>query len=155
MTTIEDNSSDTPCPQPDSGQEDGVIVIVDRNMEIKLMDNDASTCVAAFDQSRRFRRIVTYFYVPNPVHTLQFVLELLGMKCIHPSFAVYHRYGDGDMNMECVVTTTRDAGAVQQCEFMCTNVCPKESVVKVYIQTQTNYREQNGTASICGIKLQS
>ena len=134
MTTIED-SSDIPCQQPENGQGD-VVVVVDRSTELKLMDNDASTCVTAFDQSHTFRRIVTYFYVPNPVHTLQFVMEISGMECIHPRLAVYHRYGDGDMNIECVITAIRDAGAVQQCEFMCTNVCPKESVVKIYIQTQ-------------------
>ena len=153
MTTLEEESSDMPCPQSESGQAENVIVVSDRSTELKLMDNVASTCVAAFAQRRRFRRIVAYFYVPNSVYAVRFVLEISEMKCTDPRLAVYYRYDDGGMNMECVVTTARDAGAVQECEFICTNVCPTESIVKIYIQTQTDTREQNDYSSICGIKL--
>ena len=55
--------------------------------------------------------------------------------------------------MECVVVTTRNAWAEQQCEFMCTNVGPTELVVKVYIQPQNDPREKIDSSFFCGIKL--
>ena len=96
------------------------------------MGDVTSTRVTAFVQSRLFRRIIAYIYVLQPVYKLQLVLEMIEMKRTRLRLVVYFRFGYSDMNMECVVMITRDTGAVQQCEFMCTNsIRPKESVAKI------------------------
>ena len=153
MTTLVDDTGDTPCSQPVREPGDGVIVVLDRSTELKLMDDDVTSCVAAFEQGRTFRRIVAYVYVPTSGDILQFDLDISGIECNNPSFVVYHAHVDGDQKMECILTEARDVGAVQQCKFMCTNICPKDSVFKVYFQTQRILWEQNDSASICKIKL--
>ena len=153
MTILVDDTGDTPCPQPVREQDNDVIVVLDRSTELKLMDDDVTSCVAAFEQSRTFRRIVAYVYIPTTVPTLHFSLEISGMECNNPSLVVYHAYGNGDKKVECILTKARDVGAVQRCKFACTNIWPNESVVKVYFQIQRVSLEHNYSVSICKIEL--
>ena len=102
MTTLTDDS-EKPCLRPGIQEEDGIIVLHDRNTELILMDNDASTCLAGPIQGGRFRHVVAYFYMPKPEDALRFVLEISGIKCTHPSLVVYHCYRNGDIHMQCIL----------------------------------------------------
>ena len=150
MTTLLDDS-DTPCPQLNIRQEDGVIVVSDRNTELSLMDDDISTCLPVLTQDRVFQRMVAYFYVPPSEYAMQLVLDISGMECTQPS--VYHGYNNGNIHMECILTGSHDIQGIRQCEFMCTNICPQESVVEMYVQTQKDPRKANYSPLICGIRL--
>ena len=152
MTTLLDDS-DTPCPQLNIRQEDGIIVVSDRNTELSLMDNDISTCLPALTQGRVFQRMAAYFYVPPSEYALQFVMDISGVECTQPSVVVYHGYSNGDIHMECILTGSHDIQGIQQCEFMCTNICPQESVVEIYVQTQKVPGNPSYSPLICGISL--
>ena len=154
-TTLVDGFSDRACPLPDDGPLDGIIVIFDRSTEIKLMDDDDSTCLGVFSDGRSFQRLVAYIYVPIPVTTLRLVLTISGMECSHPGLLVYHGNGYSDMNVECSQAASRHEGGMQQCEFLCTSICPNQSVVKIYVQTQLFPQEQNDFVSICGMVLKN
>ena len=117
------------------------------------MDDDDTTCLGAFNDSRRFQRVVAYIYAPTQITTLRLVLKISGMECSQTGLLVYHGNGYSDMYVECSLTASRHEGGVQQCEFMCTNICPHKSVVKIYVQTQRFRPEQNDSVSICGMIL--
>ena len=153
MTTMVDESSDTPCPRSGWGQDDGVVVVSDRNTELKLMDSDSSTCVAMYAQGKIFWRVVAFIYIPNSVYTVPLILEISGTECTHPGLVVYHV--QGDILMECRLQIARHAGAVQRCEFVCTHIFPNESVLEIYIQTRWVSVMQNDSASICKIELKN
>ena len=152
MTTLLDDS-DTSCPHVDIRQEDGTIVVLDRNTELSLMDNNTSTCLRVLTQGRVFQRMVAYFYVPTSEYALQFVLDISGMECTQPSVVVYHGYNNGGIYVECILTGAHDIQGIQQCEFMCTNICPQESVVEIHVQTQKVSGNPNYSPMICGISL--
>ena len=153
MTIIVDQRDDAPCPQSVNNQYRDVIIVRSRIAEMKLMDGADSTCLPMFVGDRRFPRFVAYVYVPIPVDTLRVVLKISGTKCTDPGIAVYHQYGVGDMNMECIIMETSGVGAIDRCEFLCTNICPIKSVVEIYIQSQKTPRGNNASASLCEIRL--
>ena len=152
ITTFTDDS-DKPCLRPAIQEEDGVIVLHDRSTELILMDNETSTCLPAHTQGGRFRHAVVYFYVPTPEDALRFILEISEMECTYSSLVVYHLYGNGDMYIQCILVGSDGTQEIQKCEFMCSNICPQESVATIYVKTQRVLKMPHGSPSICGISL--
>ena len=119
------------------------------------MDNDDSTCFGVFKDGCRFQRIMAYIYVTIPVITLRLAPKISGMEYPHPGLLVYHGNGYSGMYVECSLTASRHEERVQQCEFMCTNICTNQSVVKSYVQTHKFSPEHNDPVSIGGMMLKN
>ena len=101
------------------------------------MDDDDSTCFGVSKDGCRFQRIMAYIYVPIPVITLILAPKISGMEYPHPGLLVYHGNGYSGMYVEWSLTASRHEGRVQQCEFMWTNICTNQSVVKIYVQIES------------------
>ena len=55
--------------------------------------------------------------------------------------------------MQCILMESGDTEGIQKYEFMCTNICPQELVVTIYVQMRNIKEKQPGSPSICGISL--
>ena len=157
MTVLQDDSQSPSCPvaplrDPSDGR--AMIVADDRSTELALMDHNFATCLVAFDQGRQFLRLVAYIYTPPTVKSLRIQIAVYGVLCTDSRLVVYHQitadeYGDIRLR-QCAFSrySTREYVG-QECEFECYNICPNNSVVRVYDQVEKWL--QKDTIYICDI----
>ena len=159
MTIVNSNHSTPACPPLSLHKLDEVAMatVDDRTPELQLMDGDANTCFDVFDQGRRPLHLMTYVYVPQFAYSLQVTLVSSGLTCTNPQLTVFHKIPMADERhgiryQECSIGMITVIGSgVQQCDFMCFNVCTDASVVKVGIRAEMLSWSSTGSAKICSI----
>ena len=164
MTVLQDESQSSSCPVPplrNPSNEKAMIIVDDRSTELALMDHNFATCLVAFDQGRRFLRLVAYIYTPSTVKGLQIQISVSGVLCTDSRLVVYHEitadeYGDIKLH-QCTLSRYSARESVrQECEFECYNICPMNSVVRVYVQVEKWLQEDTSRPLyICDIGVTS
>ena len=86
MTVVEDSEHFSPCsalPSIVHVDDHAVVVVTDREAELKLMDKETSTCLEPF------LRLDLYAYTPPSTSSLRVTLDISGLTCSDPGLLVY------------------------------------------------------------------
>ena len=161
MTVLSKNSSSPSCPPIPihTSRGEATVTVIDRSPELSLMDNSITTCLMAFDQGSRFVYWIAYIYVPVSVRFLRVTLDTSGLACTSPEFIVYHPVSmAGDQSeiqyRECGLIATRDIdGPMQQCEYLCYDLCPDASMVNIGVRAEKLPWDSGVSGKICGVTV--
>ena len=163
MTVLKENSSSPSCPPLPHHTSEGVtmVTVIDRSLELFLMDNNITTCLVVFDQGWRFFHFTAYIYVPVSVPFLRVIIDTSELACASPELRVYNpvlMVGEqsGIQYRECGLVKTRYTDStMQQCEFLCFDICPDTSMVNVGVQAEKLPWDFGGSGKICGVNVTS
>ena len=159
MTVLIEDTATPSCPPAQLDKMGGVpmVTVVDRSTELSLLDDDSSTCLSAFEHGRQYFHLMAYIYVPFSNPLVRVVIVVSGLPCSVPDLFVYHQVSMAvrhkDIHyQECGLIETRDVvGSMQQCEYVCYQISPDASVVKVGIRAENLPWQFNGSGKVCGM----
>ena len=156
MTVLIEDTATPSCPSAQLDKMGGVpmVTVVDRSTELLLLDDDSGTCLSAFENGRQYFHLMAYIHVPSSTQLLRVAIVVSGLLCSVPDLFVYHQLSMAvrheDIHyQECGLTETVDvAGSMQQCEYVCYQISPDASVVKVGFRAENLPWKFNGSGKV-------
>ena len=150
MTVVEDSEHFSPCsalPSIVHVDDHAVVVVTNREAELKLMDKETSTCLEPF------LRLDLYAYTPPSTSSLRVTLDISGLTCSDPGLLVYIDETMGDCSPghygQCghAASNGLNDGFVA-CEFICRLSFSRESIRALGTRFEDHIRRQRNAVKI-------
>ena len=130
---------------------------MDREAELILMDEDVSTCLVAFEQGRRFFRLVAFVYMPVTAYSLRVQLDLWDMSCTDPGLAVYEKLPVVDSAIKYIQCSsekhTDSNDKLTRCVYVCSHIHSWDSVIEITVRLEKLAFGPAGGVKVCEFKI--
>ena len=163
MTVVGNSKHFTPCsalPSMVHVGDHAVVVVTDREAELKLMDQETSTCLEPFEHGRQFLRLDAYAYTPPSMSSLRVTLDISGLNCTDPGLLVYIDETIEDCSPgyygQCAHAASKGLNnGFLTCEFICRLGFSRESIKALGIRFEDYILRQRNAVKVCALQVRA